>query len=104
MQNKVIQLGPDDNVAIAIDNLSSGETVSLGGRELITCEKISSGHKFATQKIDAGEKVLRCNVPIGSATECIQVGAWVHTHNLKSDYMPTFTFDAPMPSSNRGTL
>jgi hypothetical protein len=29
-------------------------------------------------------------MPIGSATRPIAAGAWVHTHNLASDYIRTF--------------
>ena len=38
----------------------------------------------------AGEKIIKCRAPIGSATCPIATGAHVHLHNMKSDYLPTF--------------
>jgi hypothetical protein len=38
-----------------------------------------------------GEVVLKYGAPIGSMTEAAAVGAHVHLHNLKSDYIPTYT-------------
>ena len=97
MKRKVILLAPHDNVAIAVGALDLGDAVSVGEQQLVACDPIPDGHKLATRAIAAGEKVVRYNVPIGSASEAIQAGAWVHTHNLKSDYIPTFTFDTPSP-------
>jgi hypothetical protein len=37
-----------------------------------------------------GQQVLRCGVPIGSMSARVEAGAWVHTHNLRSDYIATF--------------
>jgi hypothetical protein len=33
--------------------------------------------------------VIKYGAPIGSATRDIAPGEYVHTHNLKSDYLPT---------------
>jgi len=43
----------------------------------------------AIRPIGPGEKVLKYGCPIGSATEPIQPGQHVHTHNLRSDYLPS---------------
>jgi len=32
-------------------------------------------------------------VPIGSATRAIKAGEHVHLHNMKSDYIPTYTLE-----------
>jgi len=37
--------------------------------------------------------VYKCGVPIGSAKEMIPGGAHIHLHNLKSDYIATYTVD-----------
>ena len=44
----------------------------------------------AARGIGTGEKIIKYGAPIGSATEPIAAGAHVHTHNLQSDYLPTF--------------
>ena len=44
----------------------------------------------ADRHAEADEKIIRLGMPIGSATRPIAAGAWVHTHNLASDYIRTF--------------
>jgi hypothetical protein len=39
-------------------------------------------------RLAEGDNVF--GMPIGSATRPIAAGAWVHTHNLVSDYIRTF--------------
>ena len=95
----VVVLTPADNVGIAGRNLVPDETVSFEGGELRVATAVPLGHKIALRDIDAGTKVIRCAVPIGSATRAIAAGEHIHTHNLKSDYLPTFTLDAPAEAS-----
>jgi hypothetical protein len=54
-------------------------------------DDVPLGHKLALVPIAAGDRVVKCGVPIGTATRKIAPGAHVHTHNLCSDYLPTFT-------------
>jgi hypothetical protein len=44
----------------------------------------------AARDIAAGEKIIKYGVPIGSATRDIGAGEHVHTHNVQSDYIPTY--------------
>jgi hypothetical protein len=44
----------------------------------------------AARPIPAGAKVIKYGAVIGSATRDIAPGEVVHTHNLRSDYLPTF--------------
>ena len=37
-----------------------------------------------------GERIVKYGAPIGSARGDIAPGAYVHTHNLASDYIPTW--------------
>jgi hypothetical protein len=46
------------------------------------------GHKIARIGMRAGDKVLRYGVPIGSMIASAEPGDHVHSHNLKSDYIP----------------
>ena len=45
----------------------------------------------AMRAIAAGERIVKYNCPIGSATAPIAPGDYVHTHNVASDYLPTYT-------------
>ncbi|WP_316791162.1 UxaA family hydrolase [Pedobacter frigoris] len=83
---KPIKLHPLDNVLILTDE-------QLGGLAGI-------GHKIADCLIREGEKIIKYGVPIGSATTTIEIGEHVHLHNMKSDYIPTYTIETPDKENN----
>ena len=85
-----MKLAPADNVAVALRPLSAGERILLDGRALTVERDIAVGHKLAARAIAAGDAILKYNCPIGIATCDIPAGAYVHTHNVKSGYMPTY--------------
>jgi altronate dehydratase small subunit len=87
---RLLRLAEADNVYIATGPLRPGDVVRPEGRELPITEPVDLGHKVAARPIEAGEKIIRFGMPIGSATQAIAAGAWVHTHNLASDYIRTF--------------
>jgi hypothetical protein len=87
---QLLRLAEADNVYIATGPLRAGEVVHADGRDLPISEPVELGHKIAARAIAAGEKIVRFGMPIGSATRPIPAGAWVHTHNLASDYIRTF--------------
>jgi hypothetical protein len=87
---RLLRLAEGDNVYIAAGPLRPGDVVQVDGLELPITEAVELGHKVAARAIEAGEKIVRYGMPIGSATRPIAAGAWVHTHNLTSDYIRTF--------------
>lgn len=87
----LLQLAPQDNVAVALRPLRAGEVVALDGTELHIDRDIAVGHKIAVRAIAADETIVKYNCPIGIATQAIAAGAFVHTHNVKSGYLPTYT-------------
>jgi altronate dehydratase len=94
---RLMQLAPEDNVAVARTTIPAGEPVLIGGLSIVLGEEIPTGHKVAIVPIAAGEKVKKYGAPIGSATRDIRPGQYVHTHNLTSDYLPTYTRDNRAP-------
>ncbi len=92
-----LQLSPDDNVGVATRMLEAGASIVVEGRPVTLSERIPTGHKLAIRPIAAGERVKKYGAPIGSATCDIRPGEYVHTHNLKSDYLPTYTRDHAAP-------
>lgn len=99
---KMIMIHPQDTVAVALTTLEQGTSIQLAGRQITTLERIPSGHKFAIVPIPAGEKVIKYGVPIGHALQDIPQGAWVHTHNLKTDLSDKLTYSyTPVPISHR---
>ncbi len=96
--SRLLLLSPDDNVLVIIATLQAGETVLLKGTPVALPAQLPLGHKLAAREIAPGEKVIKYGVPIGSATRLIAPGSWVHTHNLKSDYLPTWLRDDQLKS------
>jgi SAF domain len=90
---KLIRIHKGDNVLIVVNSIQPGDVDAIEGREIGFTERIPIGHKVAARFLKAGEKVYKCGVPIGSAKEDIPAGAHIHLHNLKSDYIATYTLD-----------
>lgn len=88
---RLIRLHPSDNVLVLTANIAAGDTFNVAGRSVVMPDALVLGHKIAAGDIAAGEKILKYGAPIGSAKRDIAVGENVHTHNLKSDYIPTYT-------------
>ena len=74
---------------------------------------LKSGHKYADCDIKAGENIVKYGCPIGHATEDIQPGQWVHSHNMATNlsgqeeysYNPSITEVTPIqPQSFQGYL
>jgi SAF domain-containing protein len=90
----VMTLAPLDNVAIALRPLRAGEQVALGAATLTVERDVAVGHKIAARAIAAGETIVKYNCPIGKAVRAIAPGEYVHTHNVASSYLPTYTLPA----------
>lgn len=85
---RAIVLDELDNVATALEDIEPGETVLVrlpeGELNLKVCARIPFGHKFSIKPIKRGESVIKYGEIIGKATEDIEVGEWVHVHNVES--------------------
>lgn len=90
---RLLRLSLEDNVFAAARPFEAGETIVIAGQRATVTERIPTGFKVAAQAIRAGEKILKWGAPIGSATRDIAIGEIVHVHNMKSDYLPTYTFE-----------
>lgn len=87
----VLLMSAEDNCLIARTALAKGEQVVIDGVPVTLTQDIAIGHKLARRALATGDKVLRYGAIIGSVTQPIAIGAHIHTHNLESDYIPTFT-------------
>jgi altronate dehydratase small subunit len=91
--SRVLLLHADDNVAIASAELAAGTELRVADHKITLKQRVEIGHKFACKPIVKGEKIFKYRAPIGSAIQAIAPGEYVHTHNLTSDYIPTYTFE-----------
>jgi hypothetical protein len=87
----LLRLAPQDNVAVALRVLRAGDSVTLDGGPCRIDRDIAVGHKLAARAIAQGETIVKYNCPIGVATRPIAAGEYVHTHNVASSYLPTYT-------------
>ncbi|MDB4891297.1 MAG: D-galactarate dehydratase/Altronate hydrolase domain protein [Gemmatimonadetes bacterium] len=79
-----VRIHPDDNVAVAIHALSAGDEVTVGDARIPLREDIPAGHKFALDRLDVGQPVVKYGFPIGAMTAPVSAGHWVHSHNLRT--------------------
>lgn len=87
----LLLMSPEDNCLIARTALASGDVVAIDGLPVTLAQDIQIGHKVARRALAVGDKVLRYGALIGSITAPVTIGEHIHTHNLASDYIPTFT-------------
>ena len=79
---KIIQITASDNVAVALHPIAKGGCVETGGQSVEIKEDIPQGHKIAVTSIKNGDHVIKYGFPIGHATQDVEAGSWVHTHNM----------------------
>jgi altronate hydrolase len=83
-----VLLYPGDDVAVARVPLGRGVILRLPPDSIApdtlveVTQRVQAGHKVALRDIAQNEPVLRYGSVIGFATQPIQAGAHVHTHNL----------------------
>ena len=88
MSKIAIRINPADIVAVALEPLAKGTTVTLEAmegapEETVTLqEDITAGHKFALRDIKKDEHVIKYGYAIGAASKDIKKGEHVHTHNI----------------------
>ena len=82
---KLIRITERDNVAVALHAAAKGETLKAGDAVVTAREDIPQGHKIALVPIAAGDAVVKYGFPIGHATEPVEAGSWVHTHNMRTN-------------------
>jgi altronate dehydratase small subunit len=91
---RLVLLAPDDNCLVVVQAVREGDRVSVDGELVAVAKSIGVGHKLARRAIARGEKVLKYGAIIGTASAPIARGEHIHTHNLESDYLPTYTLEA----------
>src|SRR5207302_7045675 len=82
MQNKVLKLDSKDNVLIALTDLCRGEQVSFDSQTYTLEMDVPAKHKFATEDLAAGARVIMYGVLVGKATETIRRGGLLATRNI----------------------
>jgi len=79
---KALRINPNDSVATLLDDVATGETVTVDDATIIAHAPIGRGHKIAMLPIEVGADVIKFGFPIGRATQQIAPGDAVHSDNL----------------------
>lgn len=82
MSQAVVRLNPEDDVVVAARDVLAGERLELGDRVVVMREAVGLGHKIAIGNLATGQPVRKYGQVIGFATQAIEPGSHVHSHNL----------------------
>ncbi|MCB2290583.1 altronate dehydratase family protein [Clostridium sp. CS001] len=91
----LIQINEKDNIVVALTDLSKGEVISIGDKNITLKEDVKRGHKVAIEDIKIDENIIKYGFPIGHSIMDVLKGQWVHTHNSKTnlDGIKEYTFN-----------
>ena len=91
MTKLAIRIDAQDNVAMAMETLTTGETLSILSDEAQEVDRVTVAsdvplayHKVALSGISRGAPIFKYGEVIGYATMPIGRGEWVHLHNVES--------------------
>lgn len=88
MKRDALVIKEQDNVATALRDLASQETVTFGigieSKQILVKEDIPYGHKFAVRDIKKGDDILKYGEIMGRAILDIPAGSHAHIHNIES--------------------
>lgn len=87
-----VLLNHRDTVVVCLRNFRSGEVLTFGEEQLTVRGDVPAGHKLAIRRLAVDQPVYKFGWPIGLATETIEPGDHVHSHNLRCDH--TIDLDA----------
>jgi altronate dehydratase small subunit len=86
---RCFRVHPTDNVATLLEDAEKESVVVVGGDagETVTLTgAIKYTHKVALTEIPCGGAIVKFGIQIGTATQKIQPGDWIHLHNCASGY------------------
>ncbi len=108
MKYRVLKVNREDNVIVALTNLSKGETISFENNEYTLTEDIPAKHKFYMNDMHPGEEVTMYGVLVGKVQKPVERGSRMSTDNLKHAAEPYayrnahFEWHAPDVSKYKG--
>ena len=85
MKTTYLRINPADNVAVAIEPLAAGTTITIDNDDIEIIENIPAGHKVALKDFTVGEDIIKYGYPIGHATTDISQGSWINEHHVSTN-------------------
>jgi altronate hydrolase len=80
-----IKINAKDNVLVALKDLTKGDLLEIDGKSIELLQNVKLGHKIALEVINKEENIIKYGSPIGHAIEEVPRGAWIHSHNMKTN-------------------
>ena len=80
--NSFLQIHPDDNVLVALQDLPKGQVIEWNNSQIILQDDIRAKHKFFIQDMKVDDEVLMYGVLVGKATTPILKGGLMTTDNI----------------------
>ncbi|MFM8346890.1 MAG: UxaA family hydrolase [Bacteroidota bacterium] len=81
MNTAFLKIHPSDNVAVALRELKSGETMAVGDQQVTLLEDIPAKHKFLLTERSIGSEIIMYGVLVGHARTPISKGGLMTTAN-----------------------
>jgi altronate dehydratase small subunit len=85
LDETALVMSETDTVATALSDLTQGTNIVDDDANIRLSEDVPFGHKLALVSIDSGDPIHKYGEVIGTASEQIDAGAWVHVHNCESN-------------------
>jgi len=86
MKPNVIIIHPEDNVAVALEDIAEGGEIRLpDGDRLVARSAVAFSHKVLLSDLGAGGDIIKYGEVIARTAVDLKQGDWVHVHNLNLD-------------------
>jgi altronate hydrolase len=82
MKQLILKVHPNDNVLVALQNLSKGDTMTFEGLSIVLQEDIPAKHKFYMHTMAKGTEVIMYGLLVGKVTLDVVAGLRMSTDNL----------------------
>ena len=83
MNHKVTKVHPDDNVLVALSDLSVNEKVDYNGHVYTLIDRVPAKHKFVMKDMQPGDELFMYGVLVGKVQTHIPKGSRITTSNVK---------------------
>jgi len=79
---KALTINSDDNLAVALTDLSKGEEVTVNGDKVVLKDNVQAKHKFALEDFPEGSELFMYGLVVGTSTTLISKGEPITIYNV----------------------
>lgn len=80
---RVLKVHPKDNLLVALTDLFKGEIIIYQDEKITLLDDVKAKHKFVTEDLSAGDKIMMYGVLVGKAQINLHKGNVITTANIK---------------------